>query len=112
MIQTLTKEDIARGQKKLAEVHNFFQGGEKEAVYDFASCLKERMRAGSAEDFVAIYDQAANDLHDESKVAEIYDKSTIGFIRDVSPFIAEKIFGKNFAEEIKQHMLAPSGLGL
>lgn len=111
MIQAvfLTKSDIAKAQKKLAEVHKFFKGGERDAIYDFASCLRKRLRFGSAKDFFTACEQAAEDLRDKTKVPEVYDGPTISFVVAVSPFIAENLFGRSFAKEVENYVFAPVG---
>ncbi|MCK6462284.1 MAG: hypothetical protein L6Q29_00430 [Candidatus Pacebacteria bacterium] len=104
----LRKEDIAKAEQKLLEVHkNFKTSGEQEVIVDFANCLKKRLKQGTVRDFVESCSKAADDLRNEKIVPEAYDKATVGFARnDATPFIAEKLFGKKFAEEVKQCMLS------
>ena len=107
MIQVLflTKQDIAKASKKLEQVHNVFKKPEEsEAILDFAGCLKSRLKQGTAKDFLIACELASNDLSDPEKVPETYDNYTIGVIRDMANIFAEKMFGKDFAEEVRQFM--------
>ena len=107
MIQVffLTKADIAKAGNKVGRLHAFFRGdSEKEAVVDFGNCLKKRLRQGTAIDFLNACDKAAEDLSSPEKVPETYDRASVGIMRSMAPFFAEKLFSKSFAEEVKQFL--------
>jgi len=110
MIQAifLTKMDIVKAQKKLAEVHNIFiNPNERDATIDFANCLKPLLRPGTARDFLTACDQASRDLSNPKKVPETYDSFTVGVMRDMADVFAKEIFSTDFAKEVEKLMKVP-----
>lgn len=109
---TTANAHAIEASKKLDEIHTKFSArGEREAIYDFARMLRQRMRMSkirTAKNFVTAYEKAVTDIGDENKVPYAWDKSTEGFVHEVMPFITKELFGVSFAKEVEYATSASS----
>lgn len=103
IVSFLTGQDIVNAKKRLLVLHKVFENQqEQDAVADFANCLKTRLRPGTALDFLTACEEAADDLLDNKKLPETYDRYTVGVMKDLAEFFAKELFGKTFSEEVRQ----------